>query len=194
MRVKSIKEENVFKLLTVIAPLTSGLFTTLYLVENVAMHGLSSPPGLFFYSYCGKTPFHPDVVNESIIFLAYGLVCISCLVSGMICHLVILFKQTRIESGASVYVLKDNKVISSRRHHRNIVSFMGNFVSFILNLAQLSLLLNTFYFFIEDEEILATMRNLIYFFLPATEFLIYPLIETIFSESLRRTFHPSSIC
>ena len=192
-KVKIIKEENVINLLTVSAPLTSGLFTTLYLTENVAVHGLSSPPGLFFYSYCGKTPFHPDVVNESIIFLAFGIECITCLVSGMMCHLVILFKQTRIESGAGVYVLKDNKVVSSHRHHRNIVSFMGHFVSFILTIAQLSLLLNTFYFFVDDEEMLATVRNLTYFFVPATEFLIYPLIETIFSERLRETFHLSSI-
>ena len=118
---------------------------------------------MFFYSYCGKTPFHADVVNESIIFLAFGLECITCLVSGMACHLIILFKQTRIESAAGVYMLKNNRVVSSRRHQRNIVSFMGHFVSFILTILQFALLLNTYYFFVEDVEILATMRTLVFF-------------------------------
>ena len=158
------------------------------------MSSQSNPPALFFYSYCGQTPFHPDVVNESIVFLAFGLECISCLVCGMICHLLILCKQARIESKASVYVLKDNKVVSSRRHHRNIVSFMGHFASFILTMVHFSLFLNTFYFFVENEEILATLRTLVFFFFPATEFLVYPLVETMFSESLRRTFSLSSIC
>ena len=70
---------------------------------------------------------------------------------------------------------------------------MGHFVSFILTILQFALLLNTFYFFVEDVEILATMRTLVFFFVPATEFLIHPMVETIFSEKLRETFNFSSI-
>ena len=47
--------------------------------------------------------------------------------------------------------------------------------------------MNAFVFFIEDKEMLVSMRSLTMFFMPATEFLIYPLIETIFSERLRST-------
>ena len=174
------------------APLASGLFTTMYLAENVAVHGLGSPPGLFFFSYCAKTPFQADFVPDSIIFLAFGIDCIACLVSAMVCHLVILVKQSRIDSRAAVYVLKNNMVVSGQRHHRNVVSFTGHFVSFILTIAQFALMLNTFYFFVEAKEVLATMRNLVQFLFPATEFLIYPLIETICSESLIGTFRRTS--
>ena len=192
-KLKFVKEESVINFLIVSAPFTSVLFTTLYLVENVAINGLGSSPCLFFFSYCGKTPFYPNVVSTSIVFLVYGLVCITCLVSGMCCQVVIFLKHTRIESKASVYVLKDNQIISSQRHHRNVVSFMGHFVSFIITMAQFSLLLNTYYFFLEDEEMLATMRTLLYYFSPAIEFFIHPMVETIFSESLRGTFCLSSI-
>jgi len=191
-KIKLIKEETVFKSLIYSAPLASGLFTTMYLAENVSVHGLGSPQGLFFFSYCAKTPFHADFVPDSIIFLAFGIECIACLVSAMVCHLVILVKQARIDSRADVYVLKNNMVVSGQRHHRNVVSFTGHFVSFILTIAQFTLMLNTFYFFVEAKEVLATMRNLVQFFFPATEFLIYPLIETICSESLIGTFRRTS--
>ena len=164
----------------------SGIFATFHLVEVVSLNGLDSP-SLFFFSYCAKVPFHPEVKKKSIIFLVYGIFAIASLVSEMGCHLTILFRQTRIESRANVYVLKDNKVVSNQRHHRNIVSALGHFATFIICMAQLFLLMNTFYFFIENEEILVTMRSLNMLFIPAIEFFIYPLIETIFSERLRGT-------
>ena len=164
----------------------SGIFATFNIVEDISMYGLDSSV-LFFYSYCGTTPFYPGVKNKSIIFLVYGIFGIVSLVSEMGCHVTILFRQTRIETRSNLYVLKDNKVVSSQRHHRNIVSALGHFATFIISMAQLFLLMNTFYFFIENEEVLVTIRTLNLFFIPAIEFFVYPLIETIFSERLHGT-------
>ena len=156
------------------------------MVEALSMYGLNSP-SLFFYSYCAKVHFYPDVKKKSIVFMVYGLFSIACLISEMGCHLAILLKQTSIEKRANVYVIKNNRLVSNHRHTRNIVSALGHFATFAICMVQLFLLMNAFVFFIEDKEMLVSMRSLTMFFMPATEFLIYPLIETIFSERLRST-------
>ena len=165
----------------------SFIISSFHIVEEISSNGIDSSD-LFFLSYCGKAPFDPGVKKKSILFFVYGILAIICLVLEMGCHIIVLFKQTRIETRASVYILKDNRVVSNQRHNRNIVSTLGHFASFMISMAQLFLLFYSLYFFVEDEEIMSKMRTLTMFLSPATEFLLYPLIETIFSERLRSTF------
>ena len=155
-------------------------------MEDISVYGLDSTV-LFYYSYCVKAPFYPGIKNKSIVFLVYLIFAVASLISEMGCHITILVKQTQIESKANLYVLKDNKVVSNQRHHRNIVSALGHFATFIISMVQLLLIMNTFYFVFENEEILVTIGTLTLFFNPAIEFFVYPLIETIFSERLRGT-------
>ena len=180
-----VKEESIIKFLICFWPLLLGVFSIIRIVKNLGQYGLANPP-LFYYSYCGKTPFSTKLLYESKAFLVYGVICIICLASEMCCHITILVKQTHIESRADIYVLKDNKVVLAKRHHRNIVSALGHFASFFISMVQLCFLLPALFFSFEDK-IITLIRNLILFFIPATEFLIYPLIETIFSETLRGT-------
>ena len=193
IKVAFINEKSVFKLLIWFSPLLSGIYSTFRIMENLVRYGLGSPP-LFYYSYCGKTPFPTNLINESKVYLVHGMICIVCLVSEIFCHITILVKQTKIESRANIYVLKDNKVVSTKRHHRNIVSAVGHLASFFISMAQVSFLIYAFYFSFEDEGIVAMTRLLTLFFVPATEFFMYPLIETIFSETLRGTLPLLNLC
>ena len=185
VKVTLVKEKNIIKFLLCFWPLLLAIFSIIRIVKNLSHFGLANPP-LFYYSYCGKTPFSTNLLYESKAFLVYGVICIISLASEMCCHITILVKQTQIETRADIYVLKDNKVISKQRHQRNIVSALGHFASFFISMVQLCFLLPALFFSFEVEEI-TLIRNLILFFIPATEFLIYPLIETIFSETLRGT-------
>ena len=73
------------------------------------------------------------------------------------------------------------------------MSAVGHFVSFILSICQQLLLIPAFYFFSESPEAtIMVVRNLGMFLIPSIHFLVYPLVETAFSENLREslTFVP----
>ena len=57
----------------------------------------------------------------------------------------------------------------------------------MVSVTQFALLVPAFYLPSDFEGTLMTMRDLNAFFIPCTNFLIYPLIETLFTESLRET-------
>ena len=182
---KLVKEKDLIKFLLCFSSVISGICSTVFIMENVIQYGLATTP-LFYYSYCGKIPFYANLIIESKGFMVILLLGTITLGFEMCCHITILVKQTQIESRADIYVLKDNKVVSKQRHQRNIVSALGHFASFFISMVQLCFLMPALFFSFEVEEI-PLIRNLILFLIPATEFLIYPLIETIFSETLRGT-------
>ena len=42
---------------------------------------------------------------------------------GLCFHLSILVKQTRIESRATVYIVKNDRLVSRMRHQRNVIRY-----------------------------------------------------------------------
>ena len=161
---------------------------TLHIIENVLV--LPDNPMLFHYSFCKKTPFSSDMFDSVIIIKMFlTIVTIPSLITEMCIHVTILVKQTRIESNASVYIVKNAQLVSRQRHQRNVVSAIGNFFSFSLRTVETFLMFHTFYF-IDDFEIATatTAWNLSMFLIPSINFFLYPFIETLFSENLREGF------
>ena len=187
-----ITEESVIKFLYWYSPVVSGLLTSLHIFEGLFL--FPDNPMLFYYSFCKKTPFPSDMINENaIVFKIYVTLFITpSLIAEMCSHIAILIKQTRIENNATVYMVKDDQLVSRQRHHRNVISAVGHFVSFALNLFETFLHIYALYFFF-DFETVTILRNLNFFFLPSIKFSIYPLIETLFSETLRGTLFPKIV-
>ena len=76
------------------------------------------------------------------------------------------------------------------RHIRNVVSALGHFASFLVSMAHL-LLIPTLYFLSHTENASGApmaICQFIAFFFPSINFLVYPFIETVFSENLRNNF------
>ena len=76
------------------------------------------------------------------------------------------------------------------RHLRNVVSALGHFASFIVSMAHL-LLIPTIYLLSNGGGKVSgplEICQLIAFFFPSINFLVYPFIETVFSENLRTNF------
>ena len=187
-----LTEESVIKFLYWYSPVVSGLLTSLHICEGLFL--FPDNPMLFYYSFCKKTPFPSDMINENaIVFKIYVTLFITpSLIAEMCSHIAILIKQTRIENNATVYMVKDDQLVSRQRHHRNVISAVGHFVSFALNLFETFLHIYALYFFF-DFETVTILRNLNFFFLPSIKFSIYPLIETLFSETLRGTLFPKIV-
>ena len=186
-----LTEESVMKFLYWYSPVLSGLLTSLHIVEGLFFY--PDNPMIFYYSFCKKTSFPSDMINEVIIFKIYvTLFIIPSLIAEMCSHIAILIKQTSIENNATVYMVKNDQLVSRQRHHRNVISAMGHFVSFALNLFETFLHIYALYFFF-DLETVTIVRNLNFFFLPSIKLSIYPLIETLFSETLRDTLFPKIV-
>ena len=166
----------------------SAILTSLHTIEGF-IH-FPDNPMIFYYSFCKKTPLPTDRVHEMIVFQIYvTFFMVPSLIAEMFTHIAVLVKQTRIETKATVFLVKNNQLVTRQRHHRNIISSFGHFLSFALNLCETFLHMNALYFFF-DFEMVTMIRNLNFFFLPSIKFTIYPLIETLFSETLRESLFP----
>ena len=181
-------EESIMKFLYWYSPVLSGILTTLHIIEGYFR--FPDKPMIFYYSFCMKTSFPSDVINEVIVFKIYVTIfMIPSLIAEMCSHIAVLVKQTRIENKATVYMVKNDQRISRQRHQRNVISAVGHFLSFALNLFETFLHIYALYF-IFDFETVTIIRNLNFFFLPSIKFAIYPLVETLFSETLRDSLLP----
>ena len=159
---------------------------TLHITESFVLY--SGNPMLFHYSFCRKTPFSRDLYeNVNVIRIFLTVIMIPSVISEMCIHIAVLIKQTKIENSASVFIIKNDQHVSRQRHKRNVVSAMGNFLSFALRMLETFLVIHAFYF-IDDLETLTLIWNLSMFFIPSITFSLYPLIETLFSENLRAGF------
>ena len=164
----------------------SGLVMTLHTIESFVLY--SENPMLFHYSFCMKTPFSKDLYgNVNVMRIALTVVMIPSVIAEMCTHIAVLIKQTKIENNASIFIIKNDQHVTRQRHKRNVVSAMGNFLSFALRLLETFLVIQAFYF-TDDLEALAFIWNLSMFFIPSITFSLYPLIETLFSEKLRCGF------
>ena len=188
-----IAEESVMKYLYWYSPILSAMIMSLHIIENVVRY--PDTPILFCYSFCKKSPFPPYLFNEIVVFNSFvAFIMTPSLIAEMCIHITVLVKQTNIENRASVYIVKNDQRVSRQRHTRNVISAVGHFLSFALSMLETFLLVHAFYFF-KDIETVATIRNVNMFLLPSIIFLVYPLIETLFSENLRGSFcfSPKSI-
>ena len=79
---------------------------------------------------------------------------------------------------------------------RNVVSWSGHLVSFMVSIAETTLLIKAFYFLSDSEETFIVMRNVNMFLIPSIYFVVYPFIQTIFSDTLRGSLGviPCTVC
>ena len=171
------------------SPILSGLLTSLHILEGLVFY--SDSPLLFFYRFCRKTSFPSDKINEKaqVFKVHVTLFMVPSLLGELCCHIAALYKQTRIENKATVYLVKNNQLVTRHRHHRNVISLAGHCLSFALNLLETFLHINALYFLF-DFETVTMIRNLNFFFIPSIIFTVHPLIETLFSETLRENLFP----
>ena len=168
------------------SPVLSALLMTTHIIENFARY--PNNPMLFYYSFCKKSPFPSDLIDDAMTFKIFVTIVITpSLIAEMCIHIAVLVKQTRIENNATVYIVKNDQRVSRQRHQRNVISALGHFVSFALSMLETFLLVHAFYF-IKDFETVTTVRNLNMFLIPSINFFVYPFIETLFSEKLRESF------
>ena len=64
-------------------------------------------------------------------------------------------------------------------------SILGHFISFLFNITQRVAFVTGL--FLTSEEVMPSLRALILFLAPCVNFFLYPLIETMFSDTLRQT-------
>ena len=178
-----MKEDGVLKILFWFSPALSAILIVLQIGENFVR--FSDRPVLFYYSYCAKTPFPAEVVGDLAVFKLMMLCTVPVLIGEMCCHIAIFAKQWQIEARATVYVIKNNRLVSRQRHHRNVVSATGHVVSFVVSIAETTLLIKAFYFLSDSEETFVMIRNINMFLIPSIYFVVYPFIQTIFSDTLR---------
>ena len=183
---KWIKEESVVKFLYWYSPVLSGSFITLHMFESFVVY--YDNPMLFYCSFCAKSPFPPELVDDVVIFKIFLILFITpSLIAEMCTHVAVFVKQTRIENRATVYIVKNDQRVSRQRHHRNVISAAGHFASFAVSMVETFLLIHAFYFMADMEKV-KVVRNVNMFLIPSINFFLYPLIETVFSESLRESF------
>ena len=168
------------------SPFLSGIIMIFHIVENFVRY--PSNPMLFYHSFCKKSPFPSDLIDDVIIFKIFVMIVMTpSLIAEMCIHIAVLVKQTKIENNASVYIIKNDHRVSRQRHQRNVISAIGHFMSFAISMLETFLLVHAFYF-ITNFETLTIVRNLDMFLIPSINFFIYPFIETLFSKNLRESF------
>ena len=185
--VKLITEANIIKILYWYSPLLSALTMFLHIIESI-FRFFPNNPMLFYYSFCKKSPFPSDMIDDVVIFKMFVTIIMApSLIAEMCVHIAVLVKQTKIENNAEDFIVKNDQRVSRQRHQRNVISAVGHSLSFALSMTETGLIVNAFYF-LKDLETVTTVRNLNMFLIPSINFFVYPLIETAFSENLRQTF------
>ena len=92
--------------------------------------------------------------------------------------------SSQIESRAQVFEIRGNRLVGRMRHQRNVVSVLGHFVTFAVSISTHIFLMSGLYL-VSDNDELKRLQNLFYFCLTCIIFCVNPLIETMFSDTLR---------
>ena len=81
-----------------------------------------------------------------------------------------------------------HRLVSSLRHQRNVISLLGHFVSFAINMTEAALFLNATYFSSDNSahnnEIARDVFAVSMFIHPSKIFFVYTFIHTVLSERL----------
>ena len=174
-----IKEGSLFHCLFWFCPLAS---VTVALMEWVEALYHVEDPLMVFYSFCARTPFPLEVVHESVFLKLYVIGAVLSHFVELGIYAAILVKQSKIESSASsVYIVKDNRCVSGRRHQRNVVSAVGHFASCVVSVVVTLTILAPPAFMIVTSGPSGPplVCDLIVFSFPSINFFVYPLIETM---------------
>ena len=103
-------------------------------------------------------------------------------------HLDLNTKTTQIESRANVFEIRGNHLVVRQRHHRNVVSALGHFLSLVVSMTHLVLWIPPFYLLSDSEELYVKIRNVNMFLIPSFNFCVHTLVETVFSDVLWDSF------
>ena len=126
------------------SPILSALIMILHIIENFLRY--PTTPMLFYYSFCKKSPFPSDLIDDAMTFKIFVTIVITpSLIAEMCIHIAVLVKQTKTENNATVYIIKNDQRVSRQRHQRNVISLLGHFVSFAVNSAEAALFLHANY-------------------------------------------------
>ena len=104
-------------------------------------------------------------------------------------HIAIFYKQTQIESKASETIVKNDKLVSSQRHQRNVIGAIGHFASFAASLALLVVDSGIPAYYFIKWNTSGGPPMICYFFIflfPSINVFVFPFIETLCTENLRR--------
>ena len=177
---KWIKEEHLMHILYWLSPILGAIISTILLFENSAQDNSFA----FFFSYCRKTSFVPEMFSKLIVPNSLMLMTTVSMICESLAHILIFSKKTSIESRAQVYEIRGNRLVCEMRHQRNVVSVLGHFFSFSISLIQVIILAVGIYTL---EESILTVAKLMAFHLPCIKFFVHPLIETLSTHNLRQS-------
>ena len=162
-RIPWLNEEDIFQKLTLYAPTLSGIITALHMSE------IGGNQSMFMFTLCCKSPFQWDLMSKLIsLKLAIGCVLLCCLFELVV-------------QGAILW--KNNQ---GHAHQRYVVSTTGHAYSFLFSIVYSVV---TSFYYLKLSSFGPTMLcQFVLFLAPSINFVVFPLIETLLSESLRPSF------
>ena len=167
-------------------PGMGGVLASFYLAENI-LHEIYYGHGILFHkSYCANEPFS-ITGHSAMISLNAGIsLAMISLSLELFCQLAIFVKRTKIELKAEVYEVRGQVIVSRMRHQRNVVNVLGHLLTFLLHFGQ------HLYFAIcmhlhTDGSLFELIQCSFFFLVPCVYFVVYPLIETLSSDNLRKS-------
>ena len=133
---------------------------------------------MFLYSLCCKSEFEWSRMSELIsLKLAIGCVMLCCL-----SELVVQGAISTLET----YIVSQAQNDRGHTHQRYVVSSKGHAYSFLFSIVYSVV---TSFYYLKLGSFGPTMRcQFVLFLAPSINFAVFPLIETLLSESLRSNF------
>ena len=142
------------------------------------MSEIGGNQSMFMFTLCCKSPFQWDLMSKLIsLKLAIGCVLLCCLFE-LVIQGAILCLQTFI-----VLQAQNNQ---RHAHQRYVVSTTGHAYSFLFSIVYSVV---TSFYYLKLSSFGPTMLcQFVLFLAPSINFVVFPLIETLLSESLRPSF------
>ena len=173
------------RFLCLFSPTLSAVLVTFLFVELILFH--YDEHMFFHYRYCSNMKYstlEASKLADLITVKIFSSFSILILITELCCHIVIYNKKTNIESRAQVYEIRGNQLVSQMRHHRNVVSILGHFLTFSIILSHYIIFASAFYI-VPDTTLLLRIQCFLHFLDPCIIFFICPFIETMSSGTLR---------
>ena len=120
-------------LLLYASPIMVGVFSTLYLAENL-VHEIFFGQSLFLHrNYCANKPFSMTGHSALITLKVSIFIAMICLIFEFFCQVAIFLRRTKIEFKAEVYEVRGQVIVSRMRHQRNVVNVLGHLLTFLFH-------------------------------------------------------------
>ena len=142
------------------------------------MSEIGGNQSMFLYSLCCKSEFEWSRMSELIFLkLAIGCVLLCCL-SELVVQGAILTLET--------FIVSQTQNNRGHTHQRYVVSSTGHAYSFLFSIVYSAV--TSFYYLKLSSFGPTVLCQFVLFLAPSINFVVFPLIETLFSESLRPNF------